>query len=116
MAWEIIALGSEMLGTTSLFYWVLGPIHVLTNAMAGAGDTKFSMKSMIGLMILRVVFAWCFVHLLHMDQSGIWLAFPASWALVLVWTLIHYIRGSWQRTVISHMETRNQNQKEGIIL
>lgn len=97
LAPEIIAMGAGMLAVTPLFYWVLGWIHAGLNTMAGAGDTMFSMKAMVGMMLLRVVIAWGLIRFAAMDQTGIWWAFVFSWILTLVYTQIHYFRGNWKK-------------------
>ena len=86
-----------MLAVTPLFYWVLGLIHVALNTMAGAGDTLFSMVAMIAMMLLRVVLAWGFLHLIGTDETGIWWAFVLSWVLTLLLTQIYYFSGAWKK-------------------
>lgn len=98
---EIISLGAGMLAITPPFYWVLGLIHGLNNTIAGAGDTLYSMESMIGMMLLRVCFAWAFIHLGNMDQLGIWLSFPASWAVALTVTVLYYFSGRWRKRSVA---------------
>ena len=79
-----------MLAITPLFYWLLGLVHSTLNTMAGAGDTLFSMIAMVVMMLLRVA----------LDYVGIWWAFPISWAITLVFVLVHYFRGSWQQKAV----------------
>ena len=97
---EIILMGAGMLAVTPLFYWVLGLIHAALNTMAGAGDTLFSMIAMIAMMLLRVVIAWGFIHLAGTDETGIWWAFVLSWIITLIFTEIHYFRGSWKKKAL----------------
>ena len=97
---EIILMGAGMLAVTPLFYWVLGLIHAALNTMAGAGDTVFSMIAMIAMMLLRVVIAWGFIHLASTDETGIWWAFVLSWIITLLFTQIHYFRGSWKKKAL----------------
>lgn len=101
LAPEIIALGAGMLAVTPLFYWVLGLIHAGTNTMAGAGDTMFSMISMVAMMLLRVAAAWVLIHAAHMAEFGIWWAFPLSWGVTLALVWVHYRRGSWKKKGIA---------------
>lgn len=107
LAPEIISMGAGMLAVTPLFYWALGLIHAALNTMAGAGDTLFSMFAMIVMMLLRVVFAWCLIHLASMDQSGIWWAFVLSWLVTLALTEIHYFRGTWKKKSMPLSERKN---------
>lgn len=94
---QIVVMGAGMLAVTPLFYWVLGLIHVALNTMAGAGDTLFSMVAMIAMMLLRVVLAWGFLHLIGTDETGIWWAFVLSWVLTLLLTQIYYFSGAWKK-------------------
>ena len=41
------------------------------------------MVAMIAMMLLRVVLAWGFLHLVGTDETGIWWAFVLSWVLTL---------------------------------
>ena len=101
LAPDIIATGMEMMAILPCFYVVLALIHSCLNTMAGAGDTTFSMFAMILMMALRIVLAWCFIHLGGMDEHGIWWAFPVSWVIVLAIVLIHYFRGSWKKKALA---------------
>ena len=96
----VIQMGMSMLAITPLFYWLLGLVHSTLNTMAGAGDTLFSMIAMVVMMLLRVALAWAFITFLHTDYVGIWWAFPISWAITLVFVLVHYFRGSWQQKAV----------------
>ena len=93
-------MGMSMLAITPLFYWLLGLVHSTLNTMAGAGDTLFSMIAMVVMMLLRVALAWAFITFLHTDYVGIWWAFPISWAITLVFVLVHNFRGSWQQKAV----------------
>ncbi len=97
LAGEIIVLGAGMLAVTPLFYWVLGLIHAAVNTMAGAGDTMFSMVSMVAMMLLRVAVAWLLIRFTGLSEWGIWWAFPLSWGVTLGLTWIHYLRGGWKK-------------------
>ncbi len=101
LASEIIAAGMEMMAILPCFYIVLALIHSCLNTMSGAGDTTFSMAAMVLMMGLRIVFAWVLIHLGHMDQNGIWWAFPVSWVIVLAVVLIHYFRGGWKKKALA---------------
>lgn len=100
LAGEIIQKGAGMLMVTPLFYWVLGLIHITLNTMAGAGDTMYSMKSMVAMMLLRVVFAWILIKATTLEEFAIWIAFPISWGITLVFTAIHYSSGKWKKKSI----------------
>jgi len=102
LAGEIIRIGMEYLMILPCFYVILGLIHAALNTMAGAGDTKFSMISMILMMALRVVFAFIYIYLIGMNHSGIWWAFPTSWGLTLLFVLNHYKSGVWKKKSISN--------------
>lgn len=93
----IVSAGASMLSITPLFYIILGMIHSTVNTMAGAGDTKFSMYAMVGMMLSRVVIAWGFTAYTSLGYVGIWWAFPLSWAITLLFVLAHYFRGSWTK-------------------
>lgn len=101
LASKIMVMGAEMLAVTPLFYWILGLIHVTLNTMAGAGDTVYSMVSMIFMMLLRVLIAWMLVDCCGMDQFGIWWAFPLSWLITLCMAMIHFCRGNWKKKTIA---------------
>lgn len=97
LAGQIIELGAGMLIVTPLFYWVLGLIHITLNTMSGAGDTAYSMKSMILMMVLRVIFAWLLLKGTSLGAFSIWLAFPISWGIALCLALLHYWKGKWKK-------------------
>jgi putative MATE family efflux protein len=97
---QIIQMGMSMLAITPVFYCILGLVHSSLNTMAGAGDTMFSMVAMVVMMLLRVVLAWILIHGFGMDYHGIWWAFPISWAITLVFVLVHYFRGGWQQKAV----------------
>ncbi len=101
LAPQIILMGASMLAITPLFYWILGLVHGLLNAMAGVGDTMFAMVAMIIMMFLRVVLAWCFIHIGGMNEIGIWISFPISWAITLLFVLVHYLRGKYIKSAQS---------------
>lgn len=92
---DIISAGSGMLAVTPLFYWMLGLIHTALNTMAGAGNTKFSMEAMIGMMLLRIVIAWSLITFADLGAVGIWWSFPISWAITLLITWFYY--GKWKK-------------------
>jgi len=106
---QIVVMGAGMLAVTPLFYWVLGLIHVALNTMAGAGDTLFSMVAMIAMMLLRVVLAWGFLHLIGTDETGIWWAFVLSWVLTLLLTQIYYFSGAWKKKALGHADAVRRN-------
>ena len=94
---DIISAGAGMLAVTPLFYWMLGLIHTALNTMAGAGNTKFSMEAMIGMMLLRIVIAWALIRFADLGAVGIWWSFPISWAITLLITWYYY--GKWKRAM-----------------
>lgn len=94
IAAQAITAGTLFLLTTPPFYWVLGLVHNHLNAMAGTGDTVFYMAVMIGMMLLRVALAWVFVHPADMGYFGIWVSFPASWAIACAVVMVCYRRRS----------------------
>ena len=106
---QIVVMGAGMLSVTPRFYWVLGLIHVALNTMAGAGDTLFSMVAMIAMMLLRVVLAWGFLHLVGTDETGIWWAFVLSWVLTLLLTQIYYFSGAWKKKALGHADAVRRN-------
>ena len=88
---------------------MLGLFHVALNTMAGAGDTLFSMVAMIAMMLLRVVLAWGFLHLVGTDETGIWWAFVLSWVLTLLLTQIYYFSGAWKKKALGHADAVRRN-------
>lgn len=97
LAGEIVRRGAGMLAVTPPFYWLLGLLHAGLNTMAGAGDTGYSMKAMIGMMAVRVAAAWWFLTAWQTDERGIWWSFPISWVVILAFTLYHYSQNTWQK-------------------
>ena len=93
----VVRMGMSMLAVTPLFYCILGLVHSALNTMAGAGDTLFSMISMVAMMLLRVVLAWCLLRWFGTGYVGIWWAFPISWAITLAFVLMYYFHGGWKQ-------------------
>jgi len=101
LASEIIRIGMDYLAILPCFYIILGLIHSALNTMAGAGDTKFSMTSMILMMALRVAGAFLLINITPLGYFGIWWAFPVSWGLTLLFVLNHYRSGIWKKKGIA---------------
>ena len=77
-----------------LAIFVIMVVLFLTNKI------PMAFSAMIAMMLLRVVIAWGFIHLAGTDETGIWWAFVLSWIITLIFTEIHYFRGSWKKKAL----------------
>lgn len=96
LAGDMILAGAEMLAILPCFYTLVVLINMCQSVISGAGDTTFSMLTSIGMMVLRIGFAWGFIHWFGMGRQGLWWSFPASWAVTLAVVLIYYFSGRWK--------------------
>lgn len=92
---EVIQIGYDYLRLTSAFYIFMSIMFVTSGVVRGAGDTFVPMIiSVISLWIIRVPFATIMSGVI--GTNGIWLAFPAGWAMGAVLTYIYYKTGKWK--------------------
>ncbi len=61
--------------------------------LRGSGSMGFFMTATLVDLVMRVVLAWIFSQ--FMGPTGIWLAWPISWATATVLSVIFYRIGSW---------------------
>lgn len=73
-------------------------IKVLADGvLRGSGSMGYFMTATLVDLVLRVVLAWIFSQFL--GTTGIWLAWPISWAIATVLSAIFYAGGTWQKHI-----------------
>ncbi len=78
---EVIALGTNGLKITSIFYIALGLIYVVRGVLNGIGDAFFALFNGIVEVIGRLTIPILITHYMGMGAPGIWLATGIVWAL-----------------------------------
>ena len=83
-------------GIIMILIWPFG--NSLPIVFRAAGDAKFPMAICISTMIFcRIVMAYIFVYLFHMNMLAVWVAIYCDWAVkgaIFIW---RYITGKWTK-------------------
>lgn len=96
---EVIAITEEFFRTTSVFYWLCGSMYVFLNLFRGMGMMKISMIASCLDPVVRLSSAYVLGH--AFGRAGLWLGWPAGWAVALIIPLVCYFRRSWQSAVVT---------------
>ena len=103
----IVATGAGLLMLTAFIQPLQSSQFVLSGALRGAGDTKYTAKVIfITAMLVRPITALIAVNVLHWGLEGAWVALVLDQCLrtVLVW--LRYRSGKW-KTALPHMQQEN---------
>lgn len=88
----------QVLRLIALFQPVSALTQVLTNALQGAGDTKFPMvATLIGIWGIRVAGGYAFAVLLGWGLLGVWCGYALDLTLRAVLLLVRFQKGKWRR-------------------
>lgn len=80
----------------SIVFWA--PSFVTPNALRGAGDAVYTMKSSLGsLFVLRLLGSWLLGTVLGMGLLGIWLAMMADWVGRACFFVPRVLSGKWHK-------------------
>ncbi|MCC8190014.1 MAG: MATE family efflux transporter [Planctomycetes bacterium] len=96
----VVAEATAYLGITSLFYFLLGILFILRNALQGLGKTTYPIMAASSEIVVRIIFTfglarwWGFV--------GICVVNPVTWLVALSLLLVGYVKA--MRTL--HAEPR----------
>ena len=70
----------------------------MTNALQGAGDTRFPMYStFLGIWGIRIGIGWLLAVHFHMGLDGIWYAYALDVTVRGILLLIRFQSGKWQK-------------------
>ncbi len=74
---------------------------IADGVLRGSGSMGYFMTATLVDLVLRVLLAWIFSRIF--SETGIWMAWPISWAIATVLSIIFYRKGVWQK----HIERSN---------
>lgn len=94
---EVIALGTTALHINSLFYAVVGMIHVSRAVLNGCGDTGFALMNGLTEVICRVCYSQFFTRIPALGYWGIWVTTAATWTTTAIVCIIRYKSGIWKK-------------------
>ena len=95
---DVIALGSQALKITSLFYVFLGIIYVSRGVLNGVGDAFFALINGVVEIIGRVGLPLLLLRLTDMGVWTIWITAGMTWALAGISCVLRYI--SWRKKAL----------------
>lgn len=93
---EVIAIGTKALHIDSLFYAVVGMIHVSRAVLNGCGDTGFAVLNGLTEVVCRVVYSQVFTRIPFIGYWGIWVTTAATWVTTAFVCVLRYMSGVWQ--------------------
>lgn len=91
----VIEYGATFLKIIAPFTILFAGMNVLTATLRGAGDSLFSMVTMITDLSVRVVAAYVLCGFESIGFIGIGIAMPIGWICSTVISLIRYKSGTW---------------------
>lgn len=94
---EVIAIGTTALHINSLFYTVVGMIHVSRAVLNGCGDTGFALMNGLTEVICRVCYSQFFTKIPALGYWGIWVTTAATWTTTAIVCIIRYMSGIWKK-------------------
>ncbi|MFP3155107.1 MATE family efflux transporter [Lachnospiraceae bacterium ZAX-1] len=98
---EAIAIGTQYLGTVSIFYFVMGSMNVSNGVLRGAADMRWFLTASMLNLGTRVGLTYALA-----DQTGgmiiIW-AIPLGWLVGLTIAGFRYRQGGWKRKEIASL-------------
>jgi len=94
---EVIAIGTTALHINSLFYAVVGMIHVSRAVLNGCGDTGFALMNGLTEVVCRVCYSQFFTRIPALGYWGIWVTTAATWTTTAIVCIIRYMTGIWKK-------------------
>lgn len=94
---DVKAVAVNALRIVSTGYIFFGVGMVLVNAFNGAGDTWTpTIINFFCFWILQIPVAWLMVYHFHLGPQGVFIAIPATEAIMTIISLILFKRGRWK--------------------
>lgn len=94
---EIINSGMAFLKTVAPFYLFISIKLIIDGVLRGSGVMKMFMISTFSDLLLRV--ALCYILTPFLNESGIWVSWPAGWLLATAISCIFYFTGTWKKNI-----------------
>ena len=94
---DVIAIGARAVQICSLFYVVLGMIHVTRAVLNGCGDTNFALLNGMTEVGCRVGYSQILTRISALGYQGIWFTTGATWATTALVCVLRYCTGIWKR-------------------
>jgi len=115
--YETIRMSARFIRIMALSFGFIGIQRVLNGALVGSGNTLISMiLSIISLWGLRFPLAYFLSRHSGLEETGIWIAFPATNVLTAGITGAWFSRGTWKRRRITEeIELITETTSETII-
>lgn len=93
----VIAIGTTALHINSLFYTVVGMIHVSRAVLNGCGDTGFALMNGLTEVICRICYSQFFTRIPALGYWGIWVTTAATWTTTAIVCIARYMSGVWKK-------------------
>jgi putative MATE family efflux protein len=94
---EVLALGSRALWVVSLAFPVYAAGLCFEGAFNGAGDTWTPTRlNFFCFWVGQVPLAWLLAKPLGLGPTGVFIAVPVSFTVLVIWSLILFRRGKWK--------------------
>lgn len=98
---EVQLMVSEVLRIIALFQPFSALVQVITNALQGAGDTKFPMYStFIGIWGVRLGIGYFLAIVMELGLTGIWYAYSLDLTVRGIILLLRFLQGKWKKIKI----------------
>jgi len=92
---NVIAIGTDFLRITSLFYIVHAVMSVTEGFTRGAGAAKATAyTTLLAMWIVSLPLAYLLSG--YMETSGIWWAYSSNWAVGCIAIVAYYFSGRWK--------------------
>jgi putative MATE family efflux protein len=98
---RVAGIGVPALRCLAFFQVPLALMIIYTNALRGAGDTRWPLLfTIVGMLCVRLPFAYLGGIVLHGGLLGAWTGMFGDMTCRAVLSTIRFARGGWQKTVV----------------
>lgn len=97
---DVIAIGVVALRITSVFYAVVGTIHITRAVLNGCGDAAFALINGFAEVVCRVVYSTVLTGIPFIGYWGIWWTTVATWTTAAGVCIIRYASGIWKKKAV----------------
>lgn len=98
---EIQDLVVSVLRIIAFFQPFTALVQIMTNALQGAGDTKFPMYStLVGIWGIRICIGYLLAVPLNLGLTGVWYAYALDVVVRSLLLLARFHRGTWQKIAL----------------
>lgn len=94
---DVIAIGVVALRITSVFYAVVGTIHITRAVLNGCGDAAFALINGFAEVVCRVVYSTVLTGIPFIGYWGIWWTTVATWTTAAGVCILRYASGIWKK-------------------